>query len=113
MQEAINKANVLVEALPYVRKYYEKIVVIKLGGSVMDNPEAERQLLQNIVFMNYVGMQPIIVHGGGKEINAAMDEAGPEPQWVQGLRYTDDRTLAIAEKVLCGNINRRIVETLE
>jgi len=65
------------------------------------------------VFMNYVGMQPIIVHGGGKEINAAMDEAGLEPQWVQGLRYTDDRTLAIAEKVLCGNINRRIVETLE
>jgi len=113
VQEAINKANVLVEALPYVRKYYEKIVVIKLGGSVMDNPEAERQLLQDIVFMNYVGMQPIIVHGGGKEINAAMDEAGLEPQWVQGLRYTDDRTLAIAEKVLCGNINRRIVETLE
>jgi acetylglutamate kinase len=113
VQEAINKANVLLEALPYVRKYYGKIVVIKLGGSVMDDPEAERQLLQDVVFMNYVGMQPIIVHGGGKEINAAMDEAGLEPNFVQGLRYTDDRTLAIAEKVLCGNINRRLVEGLE
>lgn len=113
MQEAINKANVLLEALPYVQKYYGKIVVIKLGGSVMDDREAERQLLQDIVFMNYVGMQPIIVHGGGKEINAAMDEAGLEPSWVQGLRYTDDRTLAIAERVLCGNINRRLVDGLE
>jgi acetylglutamate kinase len=113
VQDAINKANVLLEALPYIRQYYGKIVVIKLGGSVMDDREAERQLLQDIVFMNYVGMQPIIVHGGGKEINAAMDEAGLEPNWVQGLRYTDDRTLAIAEKVLSGNINRRLVEGLE
>lgn len=113
MQEAINKAGVLLEALPYIRKYYGKIVVIKLGGSVMDNREAERQLLQDIVFLNYVGMQPIIVHGGGKEISAAMDEAGLEPQWVHGLRYTDDRTLAIAERVLSGTINRRLVEELE
>ncbi len=113
MQDAISKANVLVEALPYVRQYYGKIVVIKLGGSVMDNREAELELLRDVVFMNYVGMQPIIVHGGGKEISAAMDEAGLEPTWVQGLRYTDDRTLAIAERVLCGNINRRLVEGLE
>lgn len=113
MQEAIDKAGVLVEALPYIQAYYEKIVVVKLGGSVMDDPAAERELLRDLAFMNYVGMQPIIVHGGGKEINKAMDEAGLEPQFVQGLRYTDDRTLAIAERVLCGRINRRIVETLE
>lgn len=113
MQEAIDKANVLLEALPYVQAYYEKTVVVKLGGSVMDDPEAERQLLRDVAFMNYVGMQPIIVHGGGKEINKAMDEAGLDPVFVQGLRYTDDRTLAIAERVLCGRINRRIVETLE
>jgi acetylglutamate kinase len=113
VQKAIDKANVLVEALPYIQDYYEKIVVVKLGGSVMDDPAAEREILRDIVFMNYVGMQPIIVHGGGKEINKAMDEAGLEPQFVQGLRYTDDRTLAIAERVLCGRINRRIVETLE
>src|SRR5262249_443844 len=98
VQEAISKTNVLIEALPYIQDYYEKIVVVKLGGSVMDEPEAERELLRDIVFMNYVGMQPIIVHGGGKEINKAMDEAGLEPNFVQGLRYTDDRTLAIAER---------------
>jgi len=113
MQEAISKAKVLIEALPYIQEYYEKIVVVKLGGSVMDDPAAERELLRDIVFMNYVGMQPIIVHGGGKEINKAMDEAGLEPNFVKGLRYTDDRTLAIAERVLCGTINRRIVDTLE
>ena len=113
VQQAIDKANVLIEALPYIQDYYGKIVVVKLGGSVMDDPTAERDLLRDVVFMNYVGMQPIIVHGGGKEINKAMDEAGLEPVFVQGLRYTDDRTLAIAERILCGRINRRIVETLE
>jgi acetylglutamate kinase len=113
VQEAINKANVLIEALPYIQDYYEKIVVVKLGGSVMDDPAAERELLRDIVFLNYVGMQPIIVHGGGKEISKAMDEAGLEPVFVQGLRYTDDRTLAIAEHVLCGRINRRLTDTLE
>jgi acetylglutamate kinase len=113
VKEAIDKARVLLEALPYIQAYYEKIVVVKLGGSVMDDPAAERELLRDLAFMNYVGMQPIIVHGGGKEISKAMDEAGLEPQFVQGLRYTDDRTLAIAERVLCGRINRRIVETLE
>ncbi len=113
MQEAINKAATLIEALPYIQAYFDKIVVVKLGGSVMDDPDAERELLRDVVFMNYVGMRPIIVHGGGKEISKAMDEAGLEPVFVQGLRYTDDRTLAIAERVLCARINRRIVETLE
>jgi len=79
----------------------------------MDDPAAERALLHDIVFMNYVGMQPVIVHGGGKEISQAMDEAGLEPNFVQGLRYTDDRTLAIAERILSGTINRRLVEGLE
>ncbi|UCD27418.1 MAG: acetylglutamate kinase [Planctomycetota bacterium] len=113
MQEAIGKAATLIEALPYIREYYEKIVVVKLGGSVMDDPDAERELLRDVVFMNYVGMQPIIVHGGGNEISRAMDEAGLEPNFVQGLRYTDERTLAIAERILCGRINKRIVETLK
>jgi len=113
VQDAISKASLLIEALPYIQAYYGKIVVVKLGGSVMDDPAAERELLRDIVFMNYVGMQPIIVHGGGKEISKAMDEAGLEPTFVQGLRYTDDRTLAIAEQVLCARINRRITDTLE
>lgn len=113
MQEAIEKASTLVEALPYIQAYRGKIVVIKLGGSVMDDRNAERELLRDVVFLNTVGMQPVIVHGGGKEISAAMDEAGLEPNFVQGLRYTDERTLAIAEQVLCGRINQRIVDTIE
>lgn len=112
MQEAINKASVLIEAMPYIQGYCDKIVVIKLGGSVMDDPAAERELLRDVVFLRSVGMQVIIVHGGGKEISKAMDEAGLEPVFVQGLRYTDDRTLAIAENVLCARINNRLVDAL-
>lgn len=112
MQDAISKASVLIEALPYIQGYSEKIVVVKLGGSVMDDLDAERDLLRDVVFMSSVGMQPIIVHGGGKEISKAMDEAGLEPNFVQGLRYTDERTLTIAEQVLCARINHRIVDTL-
>ncbi len=113
MQRAIEKASTLIEALPYIQEYYGKIVVIKLGGSVMDDPATERELLRDVAFMNYVGMRPIIVHGGGKEITAAMDAAGLEACFVQGLRYTDERTLTIAEQVLCGRINKRLVDTLE
>lgn len=113
LQQAIEKARVLIEALPYIRAYDGKMVVVKLGGSVMDNPDAERELLRDVVFLHSVGMQPVIVHGGGKEISTAMDEAGLEPNFVQGLRYTDERTLNIAERVLSGRINLRIVETLE
>ncbi len=112
MQEAISKASVLIEAMPYIQGYCDKIVVIKLGGSVMDDPAAERDLLRDVVFLRSVGMQVIIVHGGGKEISKGMDEAGLEPVFVQGLRYTDDRTLAIAENVLCARINTRLVDAL-
>jgi acetylglutamate kinase len=113
MEQAIAKAATLIEALPYIQRYYDRVVVVKLGGSVMDKPETERELLRDVVFMNHVGMQPVIVHGGGKEISAAMDEAGLEPQFVEGLRYTDERTLAIAERVLCGRVNKRITDAIE
>jgi len=112
LQEAINKAATLVEALPYIQQYYQRIVVVKLGGSVMEQPGSDRDLLRDVVFMNAVGMQPILVHGGGKEISTAMEAAGLEPHFVQGLRYTDERTLAIVEHVLCEQINGRIVQTL-
>lgn len=112
MQEAITKSSVLIEALPYIQGYRDKVVVIKLGGSVMDDLAAEADLLRDVVFLHTVGMQPIIVHGGGKEISKAMDEAGLEATFVQGLRYTDERTLTLAEQVLCGRISRRIVDAL-
>jgi acetylglutamate kinase len=106
---AIPKAAALVEALSYIQRFHDKVVVVKVGGSIMDDDETLSQILTDIVFMNYVGMQPIIVHGGGKAINDAMEKAGLVPQWVQGRRYTDDRTLAIAEHVLCNQINKFLV----
>jgi acetylglutamate kinase len=113
MHEAINKASALVEALSYIQRFHNKVVVVKVGGSIMDDEQALSTLLTDIVFMNYVGMQPILVHGGGKAINEAMEKAGLTPQWVQGRRYTDERTLALAEQVLCNQINKFIVNFMQ
>src|SRR3954467_6895544 len=113
MDAAINKASALVEALSYIQRFHNKVVVVKVGGSIMDDEQALTTLLNDIVFMNYVGMQPILVHGGGKAINDAMEKAGLVPQMVQGRRYTDDRTLAIAEHVLCNQINKFIVSFIQ
>lgn len=105
LAQARDKAAVLLEALGYIQRFHDKTVVVKVGGSIMDDEDALARLLTDVVFMNYVGMQPVIVHGGGKAINAAMAEAKLEPKWVDGRRYTDEQTLAIAEQVLCGQIN--------
>jgi acetylglutamate kinase len=113
MEEAISKAAALVEALSYIRNFQGKRVVVKLGGSLMDDRNAERSVLNDVAFMAAVGIRPIIVHGGGKEINAALESAAIETKFVHGLRYTDGPTLAIAERVLCGQINTRLVETLK
>jgi acetylglutamate kinase len=110
---AIGKAEALVEALGYIQRFYHKVVVVKVGGSIMDDESALSNILTDIVFMNMVGMQPVLVHGGGKAINDAMHKAGLEPQMVQGRRYTDERTLAIAEHVLCDQINRFIVNFIQ
>ncbi len=112
MEEAIAKAGALIEAMEYIRSFRGKIVVVKLGGSVLDDISLRKKLLTDIAFMSTVGMRPIIVHGGGKAITKAMAEAGLEPVWVQGRRYTDQRTLAIAEHTLVNTINTPICETL-
>ncbi len=113
MDNAIDKTSALVEALGYIQRFHNKVVVVKVGGSIMDDEQALSAILTDIVFMNYVGMQPVLVHGGGKAINQAMETAGLKPQWVQGRRYTDERTLAIAEHVLCNQINRFIVNFIQ
>lgn len=113
MEKAIAKARTLIEALAYIQQYSEKIVVVKFGGSVMDSPEAMRGILTDVVFMNSVGMQPVLVHGGGKAISEAMSQRGLEVQFVQGRRYTDQRTLTVVEHVLCNEINTGIVEIIE
>ena len=112
MEEAIAKAGALIEAMEYIRSFRGRIVVVKLGGSVLDDITLRKKLLTDIAFMSTVGMQPIIVHGGGKAITKAMAEAGLEPVWVQGRRYTDQRTLTIAEHTLVQTINTPICETL-
>ena len=106
---AIRKADVLVEALGYIRKFQGCFTVIKLGGSVMEDPEALRALLVDVVFMQTVGMRPVVVHGGGKAITFAMERAGLEARFVQGRRYTDDATLEIVARVLAEEINVDIV----
>lgn len=113
MQQAITKAAALIEAMEYIRRFRNKIVVVKLGGSVLDEECLRKKLLTDIAFMATVGMQPIIIHGGGKAITRAMNEAGLEPVWVQGRRYTDKRTLTIAEHTLVNKINMPICETLK
>jgi len=113
VEEAIAKAGALIEAMEYIRGFRGRIVVVKLGGSVLDDIALQKELLTDIAFMSTVGMRPIIVHGGGKAITKAMNETGMEPVWVQGRRYTDERTLTIVEHTLVHKINTPICEMLE
>ena len=108
MQEAIAKAHTLIEALGYIQRFLDKIVVVKMGGSIMDDEQALADMLTDVVFMNTVGMRPVMVHGGGKAISNAMEQRGLEVQFVQGRRYTDQRTLTVVEHVLCNEINRQL-----
>src|SRR6266700_4368543 len=100
MHDAIHKADVLIEALSYIRRFRDRLTVIKLGGSAMEDGDVLRATLQDVVFMETVGMRPILVHGGGKPIDRAMAAAGLQPRKVQGRRYTDDDTLNIVVRVL-------------
>ena len=113
VQDAIEKADLLIEAMGWIREFRDKITVIKLGGSVMEDGEALRHLLVDIVFMETVGMRPIVVHGGGAAITRAMEEAKIEARFIQGRRYTDSATLAIVERVLAGEINESIAARIE
>ena len=113
MDEAIKKAKILIEAMGYIQRFANKIILVKMGGSVMDDERAMTDLVSDVVFLNTVGMRPVLVHGGGKAISQAMEQRGLEVQFVQGRRYTDQRTLNVVEHVLCNEINRHIVETIE
>ncbi|MAS96599.1 MAG: acetylglutamate kinase [Verrucomicrobiales bacterium] len=113
LQQQIEKAAVLVEALPYLQEFRNKTILIKVGGSAMEDPELVRRLLRDVVFMELSGMRPVLVHGGGKAISAAMAEAGLEPEWVGGLRVTTDESMAIVERTLSRVINPGLVEGIE
>jgi acetylglutamate kinase len=109
MNDAIRKADVLIEALGYIRTFRNRLIVIKLGGSAMEDADALRATLQDVVFMATVGLRPVLVHGGGKPIDRAMAAAGLQPRKILGRRHTDDATLAIVVRVLREEINAAIV----
>jgi acetylglutamate kinase len=110
VDEAIRKAQVLVEALNWIRQFRGRYVVIKLGGSALEETDAVRRCLSDVLFMEAVGMRPILIHGGGKAINKGMEAAGIQPKWVNGRRYTDDATLDIVSRVLAEEICEGLVD---
>jgi acetylglutamate kinase len=113
MDEAIRKASVLIEALGWIQRFRGRYVVVKLGGSTLDDVAAVDSLLTDVAFMASVGMRPVIVHGGGKAISAAMSQAGISPRFVAGRRYTDPETLRIAARVLAEQITKSIVGRIQ
>jgi acetylglutamate kinase len=108
----VEKADVLLEALPYIRRFAGKVLVIKYGGHAMEAEELKDSFAQDVALLRYVGMHPVIVHGGGPQIDAAVRQAGIEPRFVRGLRVTDAATMDIVEMVLVGRINGEIVTLL-
>lgn len=112
MSEELKKAQVLVEALPYIQKFNRKIIVVKYGGSAMVDEELKRKVIQDVVLLKLVGFKPIIVHGGGKEISKWVTKTGGEAKFVNGLRVTDEPTMEIAEMVL-NRVNKSLVALIE
>ncbi len=108
MQKYLDKAEVLIEALPYIQKFNRKIIVVKYGGSAMSNEELQKNVIEDCVLLKLVGFKPIIVHGGGKEISSWVKKVGKESQFINGLRVTDAETMEIAEMVL-NKVNKRLV----
>ncbi|WP_227764227.1 acetylglutamate kinase [Zhaonella formicivorans] len=106
---ALEKAGILVEALPYIKKFYGKTVVIKYGGHAMLNEELKKAVMQDVILMKFVGMNPVIVHGGGPEINTMLKRLGKKSEFVSGMRVTDAETMEVVEMVLVGKVNKDIV----
>lgn len=109
MEELVSKAGVLVEALPYIRKFAGKTFVIKYGGKAMVNEELKESVAKDIVLLKFIGINPIVVHGGGNEVTVLMDKLGKKTNFVEGLRITDKETMEMAEMVLVGKVNKEIV----
>lgn len=110
--EYLQKAEVLIEALPYIQRFNRKIIVVKYGGSAMVDETLKRQVIQDVVLLKLVGFKPIIVHGGGKEISRWVGKVGMEPRFINGLRVTDEDTMEVAEMVL-GKVNKELVTLVQ
>lgn len=112
MDEIMKKAEVLIEALPYIQRFNRKIIVVKYGGSAMVDDHLKRSVIADVVLLKLVGFKPIIVHGGGKEISKWVAKAGMEPKFINGLRVTDETTMEIAEMVL-NRVNKSLVQMIQ
>jgi acetylglutamate kinase len=108
----VEKANVLIEALPYIRTFFGRTFVIKYGGNAMLNPELKKAVMLDVILLKYVGVNPVLVHGGGPEIDQLMHRLGKTPQFVDGLRVTDSDTMEIVQMVLVGKVNQEIVSMI-
>jgi acetylglutamate kinase len=112
MQELINKANVLVEALPWIKQFYGKTIVIKYGGNAMVEEQLKEGFARDIILMKYIGLNPVVVHGGGPQIGRVLEAMGIETRFEQGMRVTDARTMDVVEMVLGGKVNQEIVANI-
>ncbi len=112
MEEAIRKADVLIEALPYIKKFHKKTIVIKYGGSILGEEKIRRGVLEDIVFLNFMGLRPVLVHGGGPNISDRMRASGKKTEFVNGMRVTDEETLNLVEEEL-QNLNTLIVKEID
>lgn len=113
METEILKAEVLIEAIPFIRRFAGSIVVVKYGGSAMIDESLRKSVVQDIAMMKYIGLKPVVVHGGGKEITSMLDRLGKKTEFLDGLRVTDKETAKVAEMVLSGSIGKDLVEDLQ
>ncbi len=109
MEELIKKAQILIDALPYMQKFYGKTVVVKYGGNAMINEELKNHVIEDIILLKFIGLNPIVVHGGGPDISTALSEKGIQSKFINGLRITDEDTVKVAQQVLIGKTNKEIV----
>ena len=107
-----DRAQVLVEALPYIQTYYQKTIVVKYGGNAMISDDLRKAVISDIILLKLVGINVVVVHGGGPEISAMLKKTGKESKFVNGLRYTDEETMDVVQMVLCGKVNKDLVATL-
>ena len=112
MKNPIDKANVLVEALPYIRRFYDKTLVIKYGGSTMEEERMKRGFALDVVLLKYIGLNPVVVHGGGPQIGEMLTKMGKKSKFVEGMRVTDRETMDVVEMVLVGKVNKEIVSLI-
>ncbi len=109
MENTINKAKVLIEALPYIRRFYDKTIVIKYGGNAMIDEDLKKSFALDVVLMRYIGLNPVVVHGGSPQIGKVLDRMGKKTEFVEGMRVTDGETMDVVEMVLVGKVNKEIV----